>query len=69
MLKKIKYIFCIFFYLNTFVFASEFIVGESYSGTLKNLYNQYYNITLPPGTWDVDQIDVDGKWQNIKLFN
>tara|TARA_B100000989_G_scaffold147664_1_gene110032 strand:- start:102 stop:872 length:771 start_codon:yes stop_codon:yes gene_type:complete len=43
--------------------------GYFVSGTLKNLYNQKINITLPDGEWEVTDSYEEDSYQHIELYS
>ena len=49
--------------------ANKLKVGESYSGSLHNLYLYGNTFLLPPGSWRVSDVERDGEWQWVGFNN
>ena len=69
-MKKIFFILLLFLSFKIpHALSQSLDVGNFVSGTIKNLYNQKVNITLPDGEWEVtDSYQEDG-YQNIELYS
>ena len=69
-MKYLHFIFFTFFLIfSQHLFANELIKGDYVSGTIRNLYGQGINITLPKGKWEVLESLQDGKYQDIELYS
>ena len=69
-MKKIYFIFLFFLiWTNNSFSATLDEEGQSFSGTLKNLYGQGINITLPDGRWEVNSSEKDEWYTDIELYS
>ena len=68
-----KYLHFIFFtcflIFSQHLFGAELSKGDYVSGTIRNLYGQGINITLPIGKWEVTSSVKDGIYQDIELYS
>ena len=66
-MKLATYIFLIFFNIINFANAIKLVENNSYSGTIKDNYRN--NIPLPPGSWDLTEIDLDQEYVTYYFSN
>ncbi len=67
---KIILISLSFFYLFiSYSYSITLSDGQVVSGTLKNLYGQGINMTLPDGKWEVTRSDKDQYYTDIELYS
>ena len=69
-MKSLHFIFfTLFLIFSQNLYGAELSKGQYVSGTLRNLYNQNINITLPVGNWEVLESVRDGEYQSIELYS
>ena len=49
--------------------AENFVLGEFYESTVKNVFNTGHAVSLPPGKWEATDVEVDGEWAYIDFQN
>lgn len=59
----------ILFLLTSNSYSVTLSEGETFSGSLKNLYGQGINITLPDGSWEVTSSEKDQWYTDIELYS
>ncbi len=69
-MKYLRFIFFTFFLIFTQnLLGAELNKGDYVSGTIKNLYGQNINITLPDGRWEVLESSLFEEWRDIELYS
>ena len=69
-MKKIFFVLLLFLSFKIpHAFSQSLDIGDFVGGTMKNLYNQKVNITLPDGDWEVTDSYQEDSYQNIELYS